>query len=135
MEPRAEVLALFRRCLRTAKRCPAHQHQVTYTEYAKIKFRAGRSWRDNAQISAGFLNGLDECERMEYFQRAKGLLKPLVDAGAGTSELAAPTTSVGRLEVFLLRLDIPEKDVSTCEFSLNMGKSGIDSLLVPSIAH
>ena len=65
---RAEALATFRRCLRVAKRCPAHNQQQIWVQYSFIKFRDARSLRDHARVQAGISDAREQCDRMEYYQ-------------------------------------------------------------------
>jgi hypothetical protein len=88
------VLHLYRRCLRTAARSPATEQAATWITYTKIKFREGRralqSERDRAN---GMADALEQCERMEYYQRAAGLLVPQARSSPTLSTTATSTTS------------------------------------------
>lgn len=91
---RAGVVSLYRRCLRAAARCPQSVHASTWRTYAMIKFREGRrALRSKTERAAAIADAFEQCERMEYYQRAAGLIVPEAAPAARNSSLSSSSTT------------------------------------------
>ena len=121
---RSNALSLYRRCLRTANRCPASNQQKIWADYTRIKFREGRmlSKRDQVAIKRCVGDAVEQVERLEYYQRAAGLLPTLETSKEVCNEtqtsLQAQTTFCekhGVLTSFLGTLRIDGCVTSVCK--------------------
>ena len=91
---RAGVLSLYRRCLRTAARSPRSDHAATWLTYTQVKFRDGRrSLRSENERAAALADALEQCERMEYYQRAAGLLVSEASSAPASSQSSSSSSS------------------------------------------
>ena len=134
---RAGVLSLYRRCLRTAARSPRSDHAATWLTYTQVKFRDGRrSLRSENERAAALADALEQCERMEYYQRAAGLLVPEASSAPASSQSSSSSTSVsghGRsqqrasdIQTWLQTLRITPEDAEA--YAASLVDAGFDDL-------
>jgi hypothetical protein len=68
---RLEVVTLFRKCLRSAKRCPSFDQAEFLRIYVRRKFRDSITLRDQTLITHLIKEGVDELKTMESFHAAR----------------------------------------------------------------
>ena len=68
---RLAVLALYRRCLRSAARCPAYDQRQTMWLYARGRFRDARAERDPARVAHLLAEGAAELATMDSFHAVR----------------------------------------------------------------
>jgi len=68
---RLAALALFRACLRSARRCPAFDQRETMRLYARGRFRDARAERDPARVAHLLAEGAAELATMESYHAAR----------------------------------------------------------------
>ena len=88
---RASSLALFRRCLRAARRCPERDQRLMMTYYTINSWRDGASLRDERAIRRQLADALDQVERMEYLLASKAAA--VGSPSAASAALTAPAAS------------------------------------------
>lgn len=69
-ELRQSVIALYRRCLRLTGRLE-YEHQSTWYEYTKIKFRGNRDMHDPSKIKGLMADAVDEIGFVEQMLNMK----------------------------------------------------------------
>jgi len=121
---RSTILSLYRRCLRTAFRCPSFEHQQTWAGYARLKFRERVHERDPAIVKRGVADALEQTERLEYYQAVATKAKDKHTSHAAPNlnglkdRLPPPSaqSSILDLTSFFVDLRISEDEASCCEF-------------------
>jgi hypothetical protein len=68
---RLAVLALFRRCLRSAARCPAFEQREMMRLYARGRFRDARGERDPARVAHLLAEGAAELATMDSYHAVR----------------------------------------------------------------
>jgi hypothetical protein len=68
---RARAVDLYRRCLRSAAKCPRHEHRLQMQLYTRMRFDDSRRVQDAALVERLLREGEEELERMDYFHRVR----------------------------------------------------------------
>lgn len=65
------MLDLYRRCLRSAARCPQYDHKMQMKAITRLKFKNNKHLRDPDLIASKLLEGEDELSQMNYYHSAR----------------------------------------------------------------
>jgi hypothetical protein len=90
---RSVALTLYRRCLRSAARCPAYEQRQFLLIYARNRFREARAERDPARVARLLAEGEDEWRVMESMHAAKARAE--ADAARAIEAFGAPQAAAG----------------------------------------
>ena len=90
---RLAALSLYRRCLRSAARCPAYEQRQFLLIYARNRFREGRAERDPARVARLLAEGEDEWRVMESMHAAKARAE--ADVARAIDAFGAPQAAAG----------------------------------------
>jgi hypothetical protein len=84
---------LYRRCLKSAARCPSSGFAAQMKAYTRLKFAEGRRLKDPRDIAAGLARAEDELVDMEYMH---GVRESKQAASAQDPSLPTPQRIVSR---------------------------------------
>lgn len=72
-ENRRKVLSLYRRCIRSAQKCPEFQHQETYLNLIRTKFHENKKVnpRDIKTVQRMIAEAEEEVNSMDYYHNLR----------------------------------------------------------------